>query len=61
MKVFDLMAYIRKMLYMQERDSLFVIIGKTVANGNSAIGDLYDTYVEADGFLYIVVSETEVF
>lgn len=61
MRVFDLLAYIRKMLGIQERDSLFLIVGKSMTNGNSLVGDLYKTYAEADGFLYVLISESEVF
>lgn len=58
MKVFDILAYIRKMLDITERESLFLVIGRTMANGNNTIGDLYEAYAESDGFLYVLLSET---
>lgn len=61
MRVFDLMTYIRKILGTNEKESIFLIIGKTIANSNYSIGELYNSYVEEDGFLYVLVSESEVF
>lgn len=61
MKVIDLIAYIRNNLSLTEKLSLFMIIGKTIANTNYTIGELYQIYSEPDGFLYIVISESESF
>lgn len=58
MRVFDLMTYIRKILGTNEKESIFLIIGKTIANSNDTIGELYKSYLESDGFLYILVSES---
>lgn len=61
MKIIDLIAYIRNNLKMSEKESIFLIIGKTIANSNYSIGELYQIYAEPDGFLYVTVSESEVF
>jgi hypothetical protein len=46
MRVFDLMTYIRKILGTNEKESIFLIIGKTIANSNDTIGELYKSYLE---------------
>lgn len=61
MKIIDLIAYIRLNLKMSEKDSIFLIVGKTIANSNYTIGELYKIYAEPDGFLYVTISESEVF
>ena len=61
MKIIDLIAYIRNNLKMSEKQSIFLVIGSTIANSNYTIGELYKIYAEPDGFLYVTVSESEVF
>lgn len=61
MKIIDLISYIRKNLKMSEKDSIFLIVGKTIANSNYTVGELYKIYAEPDGFLYVTISESEVF
>jgi hypothetical protein len=61
MRVFDLMTYIRKILKTNDKESIFLIIGRTIANSNYTIGELYKNYKDTDGFLYVLVSESEVF
>ena len=61
MKILDLIDYIRKTLKMTEKDSIFLIIGKTIANINYTVGEMYKMYAEPDGFLYVTISESEVF
>lgn len=38
MRVFDLMAYIRKLLKTGDKESLFLIVGRNIANSNYTIG-----------------------
>lgn len=61
MKIIDLIAYIRMNLKMSDKDSIFLIVGKTIANSNYTVGELYKVYAEPDGFLYVTISESEVF
>jgi len=61
MRVFDLMTYIRSILKTNDKESIFLIVGRTIANSNYTIGELYKMYAEKDGFLYVLVSESEVF
>lgn len=56
MKIIDLIAYIRNNLKMTEKESIFLIIGKTIANSNYTIGEMYQIYSEPDGFLYVTIS-----
>lgn len=44
MKIIDLIAYIRSNLKMSEKEGIFLIIGKTIANSNYTIGELYQIY-----------------
>ena len=61
MKIIDLIAYIRSNLGITEKQSLFLIIGKSIANFNHTIGEMYSIYSEPDGFLYVTISEAEMF
>lgn len=56
MKILDLIDYIRKTLKLTEKDSIFLIIGNTIANINYTIGEMYKMYSEPDGFLYVTIS-----
>ena len=38
MKIIDLVAYIRNNLKMSEKQSIFIIVGKTIANSNYTVG-----------------------
>jgi len=38
MRVFDLMTYIRRILKTNDKESIFLIVGRTIANSNYTIG-----------------------
>lgn len=58
--LFDLRRHIQIILHLSEKDSLFLVCGTLIPNTNQKIRDL-EPRRESDGFVYLVVSEFDVF
>ena len=51
----EVMEMIRKKTTIDEKDALFLQVrAKFSITGEKTIGDIYDTYKDSDGFLYIM-------
>lgn len=47
---------IRRRLSLGSEKSIFIFVNGIVANSNALMSDLYNTYKEEDGFLYVTYS-----
>ena len=58
--MFDLRQKVSVLLGMGEKESLFLMCGAMVPNGNQEIGEL-EGRKDSDGFVYLVCCEFDVF
>jgi len=52
---------LRKRLVLSPIESMFLSVKNTIPVSSSALGDIYEEFKDMDGFLYIEVSQENVF
>jgi GABA(A) receptor-associated protein len=52
---------IRKRLNLKSEEAIFLVVSNNVLPSSYIIGHIYDTYKDADGFLYIKYAKENVF
>jgi len=52
---------IRKRMKLQPEEAIFLCIGTTISSSGAYIGNMYDQYCDADGFLYITYTTENTF
>ena len=52
---------IRQRLHLRPEEALFLFVNGVIPSSNKFIGEIYDHYKDADGFLYIVYAKENTF
>ena len=52
---------IRKKMNLSSQEAIFLFVSNNVLPSSHVIGHIYDTYKDADGFLYITYAKEHVF
>jgi GABA(A) receptor-associated protein len=55
------MYVIRQRMKLNSEEGIFLFVGNNIVSSSSIIGNIYQTYKDSDGFLYIQYSKENVF
>ena len=61
MKVFDFTYFIRKKVNIEDYKALFIFCNNILLNSSMVFYDVHDRHKNNDGFLYLIISEENVF